>query len=462
MGEELWKRSATELAALISDGELSSRAVVDAHLDRIEECNGAVNAITLVLADEARAAADAIDGSSENAGVFAGVPFTVKNNIDLVGSPTTQAIPAMAEAMPILDAPQVERMKAAGAIPIARTNLPEFGLRITTEGPLHGTTSNPWNLALTAGGSSGGEAAAIATGMSPLGLGNDLGGSLRNPAFCCGISSLKPSSGRVPEASSIEPSSPALSLQQMAVQGPMARSVADLRAALGVMAGPHPRSPLTVDTPLEGPSVPNRAAVVTSIPGVVIDEGVLVGVRAAAEALSAAGWEVEEVTPPELELVHELWARNLAFDVPVLAMALEPIMSPEALTLLMSLQNLYPPEALPPQVVHMERHRLMCAWTAFFTDYPVIIGPTWTGRPFAHGADVAEGGLELTSDLLRFITPANLLGLPAAHVTTGVDSDLPVGAQIVADRFREDLCLDAAEIVERHCGVQAPIDPVTT
>lgn len=461
MADELWGRSATELAALVRDGELSSRAVVDGHLDRIEECNGAVNAITSVLADEARAAADAIDGSSEKTGALVGVPFTVKNNIDLVGSPTTQAIPAMAEAMPTLDAPQVERMKAAGAIPIARTNLPEFGLRIATESPLHGVTNNPWTVALTAGGSSGGEAAAIATGMSPLGLGNDLGGSLRNPAFCCGISSLKPSAGRVPDAASIEPSSPPLSLQQMAVQGPMARTVADLRVALGVVAGAHPRSPLTVDAPLEGPSVPRRAALVTSIPGVDIDGGVLVGVRAAADALLAAGWEVEEATPPELELVHELWTRNLAFDIPVLADVLEPIMSPEALAFLRSIVDLYPLDAMPPQIVYVERYRLMCAWTAFFADYPVIVGPTWTGRPFAHGADLTEGGLALVSDLLRFITPANLLGLPATHVTTGVDSGLPVGAQIIADRFREDLCLNAAEIIEQHCGLQVPIDPVT-
>src|SRR6185437_6544798 len=189
---------------MIRDREVSSREVIQAHLDRIEAVNPGVNAIVRLLPDEALAAADVADGQLTGAatgaplGSLHGVPFTVKENIDLAGTATTQAVPALAEAVAPIDAPQVERMRAAGAIPIGRTNLPDFGLRVHTDSALHGLTRNPWHPERSSGGSSGGEAAAIATGMSPLGLGNDLGGSLRNPAHCCGIASIKPSLGSVP------------------------------------------------------------------------------------------------------------------------------------------------------------------------------------------------------------------------------------------------------------------------
>jgi amidase len=193
---ELWRKGAVELAKLISDREVSSREVVQAHLDRVEAVNPHLNAIVRLLPDEALAAADAADRAVADGsalGPLHGVPFTVKENIDLAGTPTTQAVPALAEAVAPVDAPQVERLRAAGMIPLGRTNLPDFGLRVHTDSALHGLTRNPWNPERTAGGSSGGEAAALATGMSPLGLGNDLGGSLRNPAHCCGIASIKPS-----------------------------------------------------------------------------------------------------------------------------------------------------------------------------------------------------------------------------------------------------------------------------
>src|SRR5262249_33912322 len=159
--------------------------VVDAHLERIEAVNSKVNAVVRVLADQARSAAAEADrkvASGELLGPLHGVPFTVKENIDIAGLPTTWGVPALSKTVVPLDAPVVERVRAAGGIPIGRTNLPDMGLRMHTDSSLYGLTRNPWNLSRTAGGSSGGEAVAIATGMSPLGLGNDLGGSLRNPA----------------------------------------------------------------------------------------------------------------------------------------------------------------------------------------------------------------------------------------------------------------------------------------
>src|SRR5246127_4329264 len=226
---ELWRKSDVELAAMIRDREVSSREVVQAHLDRIEVVNPHLNAIVRPLADQALAAADAADlavADGARLGPLHGVPFTVKENIDVAGTPTTHAIPALAEAVASVDAPQVERLRAAGAIPLGRTNLPDFGLRVHTDSFLHGLTRNPWNPQRTAGGSSGGEAAALATGMSPFGLGNDIGGSLRNPANACGIASIRPSAGRVPDAGFVPAEDRMLAVQLMNVQGPMARRVA--------------------------------------------------------------------------------------------------------------------------------------------------------------------------------------------------------------------------------------------
>ncbi len=198
----LWRMSATELAAAIRSRQVSSREVVEAHLRRIEAVNGSVNAVVVVLAEQALDAAERADravGRGDDLPRLHGVPFTVKGNIDVAGTPTTQGMKALADAYPERDAPIVERVKAAGGIVLGRTNLPSAAVRWHCESELWGATLNPWDRSRTPGASSAGEAAAIATGMSPLGLGNDGLGSLRHPAQCCGVSALKPTLGRVPE-----------------------------------------------------------------------------------------------------------------------------------------------------------------------------------------------------------------------------------------------------------------------
>jgi len=461
MSNELWRKSAGELALLIRQGDVSSREVVEAHLGRIDQVNGPVNAVTVVLADTARAAADAAD-ASEPSGPFHGVPFTIKENIDCAGSATTQGVPALAEAFPPVDSPTVTKMKAAGAIPLARTNLPEFGLRISTDNPLRGRTNNVWDATLTAGGSSGGEAAAIATGMSPIGLGNDIGGSLRNPAYCNGICSLKPTRGRVARADSLPPQDPGLSAQLMAVGGPLARRVADLKTALGVLAGYDPRDPGSVTAPLEGPAPSRRvAALVTEMPGGPIGSSVLEAIATAGKALKEAGWEVIEAKPPELQLVSDLWAYTLSFDLEFSLPLLAGFLSDDAVALLERLIANYPSSTMPAQVANLERRRLERLWAEFFIDYPVVVGPTWANEPFKHDADLdPETGVETSTDRLRFITPGNVLGLPSVCVPTGVTaSDLAAGVQIYADKWREDLALEAAQDVEDRLGIITPTDP---
>ena len=467
MANELWRNSASDLAAMIARGETSSRAVVEAHLERIAEVNPALNAVVTVLEGEAlagAAAADANVAAGKPLGPLHGVPFTVKANIDLLGTPTTHGVPAFASAMPDADHPMVERMKAAGAIPIGRTNLPDMALRVHTDSALYGLTRNPWNLGRTTGGSSGGEAAALASGMSPIGLGNDIGGSLRNPAFCCGIASLKPSFGRIPSASGVEPKSGLLVGQMMAVQGPMARSVADLRLALSILAGPHPRDPFSFPAPLKGsrPAGRIKVAVVPDPPGGTTAPEISAGVRAAAGALADAGYDVAEVTPPMVEAAILAWAQWISWEFGTMADILGAVMSAEAAGFFKSFTAPYGTPSYADGVqLQVRRHEIARAWSEFFADFPIILGPTWCQPQFEHGYDVA--GPESTGqvlNLLRFVTPMNLLGLPVACVPTGTANGLPLGVQVVGDRFREDLCLDAAEAIEQRLGRITPIDPV--
>lgn len=461
MSDELWTKSATELASLIKNKEVSSRQAIESHLARIDQVNPSVNAITQVLAESALEAADLAD-KTEPTGPLHGVPFTVKENIDCMGSATTNGIPAFAEAMPSMDAPVVERMKAAGGIPIGRTNLPEMGLRITTDNPLRGRTLNPWDKTCTAGGSSGGEGSALSTGMSPIGLGNDIGGSLRNPAFCCGITSLKPTTGRIPDALSIPPEDAGIAGQVMAVQGPMARHVKDVRLGYEILSGRHYRDPISVDAPLYGEEPTNKkVAVVTEIPGVELPASVVVSVRDAANALRDAGWETVETLPPELEQIHEIWAFILAMDFNPLLDDLSTIMSEAPIAMLRKLFVRNSPDKFPLPYIHAERHRLSRTWSEFFLDYPLMVGPAWTDIQFTHDADIdPDTGMDLTVDRLRFITPSNVLGIPAAAVPTGVCDGLPTGVQVYADRWRDDLTLIGTETIESALGQLCPIDPV--
>jgi amidase len=466
---ELWQRDAGELAALIRQGQTTSREVIEAHLGRIEQVNGSVNAIVRLLADEARAAADEADRMTSGdvpLGPLHGVPFTVKENIDLAGTPTTSSVVALADAIASVDAPVVERMRAAGAIPIGRTNLPDLGLRVTTDSSLHGISRNPWNLERTTGGSSGGEAAALATGMSPIGLGNDLGGSLRNPAHCCGIASIKPTTGVVPSATVIPPEDQTLMFQMMGVEGVMARRVGDVRLGLGIVAGQHHRDPLSVPATLTDarPGQTLRVAVLADPPGGVTDPRISEVVEQAAAALADAGHTVVPATPPGYERCVELWGRLLLGDMRVLKPLLDMVMGEPGRRFLDFADRHFPDIDLAMwSTEHTERYALARQWSAWFAEYDVLLCPTWTQVAFPEGADIVDAaGAVATLELIRPVLPANLLGLPAAVVPAGLVDGLPVGVQVMGGRFTDLRCLAAAAQIEAALGLATPIDPVVS
>ncbi|HUP23988.1 MAG TPA: amidase [Thermoanaerobaculia bacterium] len=462
--QPLWAQSAAALAEAIRERRATSLEVIDAHLARIAAVNPELNAVVRVLADTARRDAEAADRAlrvGTVTGPLHGVPFTIKENIDVAGSPTTEGVPALAQNVPERDHPIVARLRAAGAIPIGRTNLPDFGMRVLTESHLHGLTRNPWDPQRNVGGSSGGEGAALATGMSPLGLGNDIGGSLRNPAHCCGIVALKPTLGRIPRPAGRGSS---LAGQLMAVEGPMARHVRDLRIAFRLIAGYDPSDPWSVPLALElePPAEPIRVAMVPDPSGGNTDPVVAEGVRKAGEALAAAGYRVEEIEPPELPEVARVWGTFLAAEMNQIAPQMVPLMGPNGAKFFETALAILEPAGLDGYTEALShRHRLAASWQEFQERYPLVLGPVFTAQPFEIGYDV-RGRAEAVDVLaqLRFTVAANLLGLPSVALPVGVAEGLPLGCQIVGARFREDLCLAAAEEVEQRLGVITPIDPI--
>ncbi len=465
---ELWQLGALELARKIRARQVSSREVLDAHLARVEQVNGHLNAVVRLLTDSARAAAEAADRAVLDRGPLGplhGVPFTVKENIDVAGFPTTQGVKALADAVASTDSPTVARMRAAGAIPFARTNLPDLGLRVHTDSDLHGLTRNPWNPGVTAGGSSGGEASAIASGMSPIGLGNDIGGSLRNPAHCCGIASLKPTVGVIPMATVVPPEDLMLAAQLMVVEGPMARRVADVRAGFHILEGPDRRDPRSLPLTMTDASPAERftIALMADPPGGTTDPGIAAAIRAVADRLDDAGHRVVDATPPDYETVIALWIDLLAADVRATRELLDAVMGDGGRAAIAAFDSIARPTTVPEvQLMHAERFRVMRSWSEFFADHPILLTPTWAQPAFAHGADIdSPAGFEHVQNTLRPVVHANLLGSPSAVTPAGVADGLPVGVQVMGDRFTDLRCLTIAAEIETLMGTLTPIDPAT-
>jgi amidase len=353
-------------------------------------------------------------------------------------------------------------MRAAGAIPIGRTNLPDLGLRLHTDSSLHGLTRNPWSADLTTGGSSGGEASALASGMSPIGLGNDIGGSLRNPAHCCGIAAIKPTIGVVPRATEVPPIELTLSSQLMLVEGVMARCVDDVVAGFIAVAGAHPRDPLSLPIALPPPpDRPLRIAVLTDPPGGSTDPGIATAIGGAADVLADAGHVVSEASPPSYEPTLTQWSALLGPDLEALRDLLDAVIGPDGgrfLDLCEERFTAHGTDGWP--ALFLERYRIAGEWQQFFTEFDVLLTPTWTAPPFAHGVDIAsrEGAWSVL-EMIRPVLPANYLGLPAAVAPAAVVDGLPVGAQFTGARFADLTVLAAAAALEAAVGTLTPIDP---
>ncbi|QHC20453.1 amidase [Streptomyces sp. GS7] len=468
MSTEIWQLSAAELAAALARGEVGAAEAVDRHLERIAAVNPEVNAVTTVMADRARAAAKDVDArraAGEELGPLAGVPFTVKDNIHVEGMATTQGMPELRVLVAEQDAPPVRRLCAAGAIPVARTNMPDMGMRgMHTRSGTHGDTVNLWDPARTPGGTSGGDAVAVASGMAPLALANDWEGSIRIPAVFSGITGLRPSCGRYASDNRLMGREPALGTQLFPVDGPMARTVEDLRILHGLLSGADPRDPRAVPAPAAGPPLPGpiRVGVAADPGGLGVDPRVRAAVAAAADALEDAGYRVEEVEVPRLGDALRAYARLMMTEYSLGWDALRPLMPEDGRRFLEMSMERTPPVGLAEYVqLTGERMGIQRAWAEFLDRYPLLLGPVFTEQPVEPGLESRDPeGLERVMTAMRLCSVSTFAGLPAVAVPTGIADGLPQGVQLIGRPFREDVCLDAAAAVEQRLGTFTPVNPL--
>lgn len=454
---ELWRLDASEIAARVAARQVSAREVAQDALARLAAANPRINAVVQEMPEQALAAADAVDAAlarGETAGPLAGVPVTVKVNVDQAGFATTNGLRIQQELVAAEDNPVVANLKRAGAVIIGRTNTPAFSLRWFTRNSLHGHTRNPRNPALTPGGSSGGAGAAVAAGIGAIAHGTDIAGSIRYPAYACGVHGLRPTLGRVP---AWNPSGPerAIGAQLMAVSGPLARSIADLRLSFQAMAAEDLRDPWWVPAPLEGPAMPKRAALCVRPEGLDTAPEVEAALRDAALRLQSQGWSIVETACPPLRepmrLQLMLWLAEFRRGGNA-AVAREG--DPDASFVLQQMERLTQmPDLHQFQDVLQARAGFVRQWQAFLKSYPVLLVPVCAELPFPDLLDVqSPEAFERVAEAQLVQIGLPLMGLPALTVTTGSvrgsAGESPVGVQLIAGRYREDLLLAAAATIE--------------
>ncbi|MBM3548527.1 MAG: amidase [Alphaproteobacteria bacterium] len=464
---ELWQYDATDLARLIRLGQVSAKEAVTACLARIDAVNPKLNAIVRRMDDEALAQADAADDArkrGESLGPLHGVPVTTKINTDQKGHPTDNGAVEFKNLMATEDAPVVANLRRSGAIFVGRTNAPAFSMRAFSDNALHGRTYNPLDRDVSPGGSSGGAGAATAVGMGAIAHGNDIGGSVRIPAYCNGVVALRVGLGRVPAFNPSATAPRPIGALLMATQGPHTRTVRDARLALEVMAKGDPRDTRWVDAPIVGPAPPRplRIAIAPVIPGGFTHPAQSEAVRRAGRHLANAGYVVEEMLPPDVEEVVRVWHVIGSGDVfRPLGPIIEKYGDANAVKSYQLWRELSPPPNDPNAVLeaYSQRDLHLFRWQSFFQNHMAVVMPTLCDLPPPVDQDLTLDGQRKILDALRvsFLAPA--LGLPGLAVPVGSHGHLRTGVQIVTGRMREDLALDAGEVIEAAEGLVRPVDP---
>jgi Asp-tRNA(Asn)/Glu-tRNA(Gln) amidotransferase A subunit family amidase len=466
---ELTFRSAVSMAKQIRQKKLSPVELVEAHLTRIEELNPKLNAFVQLDAEgarrQARAAEEAVT-RSDKLGPLHGVPISIKSSIEVTGIKCEAGSKLRAGFVAAKDAPLVSRLRNAGAIILGTTNTPELLMAWETDNVLYGRTNNPWDLSRTPGGSSGGEAAAIASGCSTGGVGSDGGGSIRVPAHFSGICGLKPTPGRIPSTGHFPTAVGPFAL--IGVVGPMARTVSDLKVLFEVMQGPDDGDTSAAPVPVRWPS---RNDLKRLRIGYFEDDGrtpvtaeTRAAVRTAAQALKRAGFEVEPFRPEGLEQARQLWWQFFGIAG---GMLLRPMTKGREADLTAILkQHLSQVATEPPHSgqtfldTWIMRDIVRIQVFSEMREYPILLCPVASISAFRHG----ERSWEIDGKTVQYLDAwsytewFNLLGTPAAAVPFGRSNEgLPIGVQIVARPWEEELVLAVAAELEAQRGEwQAP------
>ncbi|MCE8548497.1 amidase [Ruegeria pomeroyi] len=458
----IWQWSAVETADAIRASQLTSQEVVIAHVERMRAVNPAINAITVDLGEEAKIQAQKADKSlanGEQIGPLHGVPITLKHNVDVQGQANSSGVPALRKNVARENHPVVDHFAKAGAIVIGLTNTPEFSFRAFTDNPLFGLTRNPWDRDITCGGSSGGAGAAVAAGIGTIAHGNDIGGSLRFPAHFNGVVTMRPTLGRVPHYNATATAERPIGMQLFSVQGPLARTVADVRLALDIMSARDPRDPWWTPAKLgsETQTLPIRVARAKIDPDMNASPRIVEEIDKAASWLEAEGYQVDEVEVPSVLACWENWWNIIFTEMFVL---LKDNMlanaSDDFARVFSHYQSFAETLDLPGYMTALaQRSAHLREWLVFLEEYPVVLAPTFAGRSPSPTADVenAEQTRTIFRNGSRYIGIANYLGLPAAVVPTGLIGDHPASVQLIGSRYSERTILDAADAIEKHAGI---------
>ena len=469
-------RSAGDQAKAIAAGEISAAELLDAVLGRYERHNPSLNAVVFTQIDQARARAklaDQITAKGQSIGPLHGVPMTIKEAWDWIGSPSTSGLTERIDWRPEVNSEAIARLLDAGAIIYGKTNLPVMMADWQTFNPVYGVTSNPWNLAMTPGGSSGGAAAAVAAGMSAVELGSDIGASIRNPAHYCGIFGHKPTYGLVPTTGHGNPGSPVK--LDIGVGGPLARYTDDLELVLSVVAGAEGLDARgwRLDLPAARKSRPEefKVAAMLESPCVVQDSELTDQLAATVDALAGLGVQVDYKARPDIDI-----ERSYEVYLMLLRAATGTEYSPEAYADQQVHGRRYEDGARDYRAIagkavtlshwewaayHQEREQMRLAWEAFFDDYDLMLCPTAASAAYPHDLEgeradrtiPVNGGKESTIDQLFWAGWSCGVYLPGTVAPAGLTaSGLPCGLQIVAGHLRDRESIGFARIMERELG----------
>ncbi len=461
---DLFFAPAHRVAAMLKARDISATELVDQFLERIESVNHDLNAIVTLVEERAIAEAEESDrrlGGKGEIRPLEGLPVTIKDSIITAGVRSTWGMKIFEHYVAAEDAPTVARLRAAGAIVIAKTNTPEMTLDYDCDNPVFGRTNNPWDLARVPGGSSGGEAAALAAGMSPLGMGSDYGGSIRVPSHFCGVVGLKPSWGTIPVAGHMSPGVAAPPpIAHMATIGPMARYVDDLTLAYNIVKGAHPSAPHTAPTPIAHPERVDikrlRVGFFTACGEVPVAREIRDATQRAARALAKLGVEVEEVKPP-VEDAAQLW---FAYAMADGGQLLNQLLGDKAHLSRERLRNFLSSSptiksAAEFFLTSIARDTFRVHLAEFMQRYPILLLPPFCVAAFPHDA------LEVDIDgrnypLFASNWPAligNCAGLPGVIVPAGTNREgLPIGVQVMGGAFAEEDVLAIAKALEAELG----------
>lgn len=466
MGTDLWRWQACDLAHAIRTRQISVREAVASCLARLQAVNPQINAVVDLMAEDALAEAERADRAvraGEPLGRLHGVPVTYKINMDYAGRPTTNGIVAFKDRLARSDNPAIANWRSAGAIAIGRTNVPPFSARFFTSNALHGRTLNPWNAGITPGGSTGGGASAVATGIGPLAHGSDRAGSIRYPAYACGVLGLRPTVGRIPSFNATTPEDPSLTTQITHTQGPLARTVRDLRLGYGAMAVGDAHDPWWMPVGMRDgpPARPGPVALWVGNPGAEMDPAVASALRTAGIWLEDAGYRVEEAAPPRFEEIARLFFTLIRSEERSTTSAMERL-GDDQLRRARASTMAYACELDYDGYIKAfaRRASILREWQLFLERYPLLVMPVSSLRPVP--LDYDQQGDAAVARMLTSHHPMlaiSMLGLPGLAAPTGHVDGVPVGVQLVADRFREDICLAAAEVIEARYPPATPIDP---